>query len=86
MRTAIGVAMGSLALAACANAAILWEAADQEWSNHEWGLLRRPSQGSTPRPVLHALQTLLPWIPAGARVVPALRQCEAAGQFLVLRR
>lgn len=60
-----------------ANAAILWEAADQEWSNHEWGLLRRPSQGSTPRPVLHALQTLLPWIPAGARVVPALRQCDA---------
>ncbi len=52
-----------------ANALMVWECADQEWSGHEWGLLTRPSRGSAPRPVFHALASVFPLVPVPARVL-----------------
>ena len=52
-----------------ANTLMVWESADQPWSNHEWGLLTRPSRGSTPRPVFHALRAVAPMIAVPSHVL-----------------
>ncbi len=52
-----------------ANALIVWEGADQSWSNHEWGLMTRPERGSRPRPVYHALAAAFSTVPVGARIL-----------------
>ncbi len=42
---------------------MIWQAADQNWSTHTWGLLTSPKTGSTTRPMFQAMKTLLPAIP-----------------------
>lgn len=60
----------TLSLMNCgANVMIIWEASDQCWSDHSWGLIRRPADGSTARPMFHAMKTLLPYVPVGSRVL-----------------
>ncbi|MGE3544872.1 MAG: hypothetical protein AB7L28_13115, partial [Kofleriaceae bacterium] len=48
------------------NVPMIWQGADQNWSTHTWGLLTSPATGSKPRPMFHAMKTLLPAIPDGA--------------------
>jgi len=69
---AIRVVENTLHLAnAGAQALLVWEAADQPWSNHEWGLVKRPEKAGEPRPVYHALRAVLPHIPPDSRVLVA---------------
>lgn len=49
----------------------LWEAADQSWSDSGWGLQRRAADGSTKRPVYHAVKILTDSVPPGAEVLTA---------------
>lgn len=64
-----------------ANALIVWEGADQSWSNHEWGLMTRPERGSKPRPVYRALAAVFPLIPVGSKAlrVEGDTVCAVAG-------
>ena len=49
-----------------ASVLILWQAADQPWSHHAWGLVTSAEDGSRPRPTYHALMTLFPVVPPDA--------------------
>jgi hypothetical protein len=49
-----------------ASVLILWEAADQPWSQHAWGMVTSDQDGGRPRPVFHALTTLMPHVPRNA--------------------
>ena len=53
-----------------ASVLVIWEAADQPWSHHGWGLAKG-ADNEQRRPAFHALSTLLPLIPEQAK---ALRQ------------
>ncbi|WP_186804786.1 hypothetical protein [Limihaloglobus sulfuriphilus] len=54
-----------------ANALLLWEAADQYWSDDGWGLQRRGSDGSTKRPAYFAVKTLFGQLPPESLVLAA---------------
>lgn len=50
---------------------ILWEAADQSWSDSGWGLQRRASDDSTKRPVFHAIKVFTDLVSPGSGVLTA---------------
>lgn len=57
-----------------ASVLMLWEGVDPSWSDKSWGILRSRREGHAPRPVFHALKTLLPHVPEGARVLTPVRR------------
>lgn len=56
-----------------ASVLILWKAADQPWSHHAWGMVTSARDGGRPRPVFHALKTLMPHVPPNALALNPLR-------------
>lgn len=57
-----------------ASVPVLWEAADQSWSDSGWGLQRRASDGSPKRPTYHALKIFTDMVPPGSDVLAAPQQ------------
>lgn len=59
-----------------ASVLIYWQAVDQSWLDHTWGLMKHTPDGIRPRPVFHAFKTLMPLVSTDVRALKPLRHDE----------